>query len=617
VHFFKSNIVPYIETIGATHLFEHLNVLDEVELNPENYKAKWVKFHKTTFNELVFVKDAMLGVGIGFEECIFMKGIIFENAVTNGFDTVFSFDSDSIYFKDCIFHKFVQFRGKATDVDREIKFQDCKIHAGIEFNDTKTTTQGISINGCQIAYKFEFNDVKTKQSVLIRDCSIDTNVRFFAGEFNTIGIVNSIFKKNLIFWGCNIRKHLAFNDGEFQDGVRLKAILGDGTLNIIGGQFKESFLVDYEDKSNTLIQGFKNLYFNSCEFNNGLYVNGVQNIVAERPILDSIILRVSSKMQGDISFSSLHVGEIDMSGINSKATIKFDDIHVNRLMLKYFYNHSQLVLLGLRASYLEWFRDVELEGGKVIKDQKESLIQFSHSNLGKAQLYSFNFESFKKVHIYNTILSEIVVSNVKWFNPKVLGLIDVKAAIIGARKQKKKITKQDTVTVDLLARREIFRQLKYACDKQGDRVQALEFQRWEMDYYRQYLNVIEDKNLDDRFILWSSLSNNFGQSWVKALVLGLIFTFLFYIPIALLGSGKLEPYKFATSWSDLWISVKEVCWFQLPIYVQLLNPTHVMARMYKDAYSLPGAIHVFDFFIRVLSAYFIFQIISAFRKYVK
>lgn len=601
---------------GHQYSFAENEVLEEINFTAANYSANWIQFNSITFHELVFVKEVHLGVGIGFSNCIFKKGIVLENTTATGYHNDFSQDSDSIWFKSCEFKGLVQFRGNKTNIEREIKLKDCKLDAGIEFNGTTVSVQGITFDSCVINYRFDVNAVNLKQGLSLFDCIVDARSIFNTGQMNSVALVRCHFKKDLQMWGCNIHHHLAFNDGQYDDGIRLKAILGNGSLSIIGGKFNDSFWVDYEDRSNKLIQGFKKLYFDSCEFLNGMHVNGVQSIAADRPLINEITLIASSKMQGDISLSHLHVGEIYLKGINTKATIKFDDIHVNRLTVDHFYNYSQVVLLGVRASYLEWFKDINTGDGKTIKDLIESRVSFTHSNLGKTHLYSFNFESFKKTDIYNSILSEIIVSNVRWFDPRSLGLVDLKVWLKGAKKQKKKITKQDTVAIDLLSRREIFRQLKYACDKQGDRVQALAFQKWEMNYYRKYLQVIDDKNWDDRFILWSSLSNDYGQSWFKALWVGLIFTFLFYIPIVLLASEKVNVSCLASNWSEITLTFREV-FNQLYVFILLLNPTHSLDKIFPNIESVSHWIYLFDFLFKVITAYFIFQIISAFRKYVK
>lgn len=615
---FATNIAPEISVAGSTPI---INVKDEVEdlvlIDATNYSAAWSKFKNLIFNEPVNISNANLGIGIGFENCTFQKKVVFINNSAAGFDNSFYGESYSVFFKGCVFEDEVEFAAINSKLERDLRFEACKINRGIVIRGIGVTAQGITFDDCDIDVKFDVENSRVKSGISITNCRARSSVRLITTISQSISFLRGEYKSNILLWGCNVGHSIAFNDGEFQGGITLKETLGTPSLTIAGGKYRENFSVNYSDKATLWGQGVKKYYLTSCEFTNGFYVNGVQSITTDKPLVDLISLNVSAKMQGDISMSSLHVGEIALSGINSKATIKFNDIYVNKFLLEYFYNHAQLVLIGIKASYVDWFKEIKNNEGETINEKIDSSIRFLHSNLGKAQFFTLNFKSFAKVHIYNTNLTEIIFSNVKWFDAKKIGLIDLDEWIKGAKKLKKKITEQDTVAIDLMSRKEIFRQLKFASDKQGDRVQALEFQRWEMYYYGKFLSITESKKKQDRFILWSSLTNNFGQSWFKAVWIGLIFTFILYIPIALLGSDKISPFALATSWREVKLTLGEIFIDQIRIYPQLLNPTHILNRMYTNVYKLPALIHWFDGLHRIITTYFIFQIISAFRKYVK
>src|SRR5690349_15028961 len=75
---------------------------------------------------------------------------------------------------------------------------------------------------------------------------------------------------------------------------------------------------------------------------------------------------------------------------------------------------------------------------------------------------------------------------------------------------------------------EVYRQLKLAMQKQENKIQALAFQSYEYEYYRRLMKITRNESSnkwEDRFILLAGRTNDFGQSWERALVLMALFIF--------------------------------------------------------------------------------------------
>ena len=74
-----------------------------------------------------------------------------------------------------------------------------------------------------------------------------------------------------------------------------------------------------------------------------------------------------------------------------------------------------------------------------------------------------------------------------------------------------------------------------------------------------------------------------------------------------------------SSCSDLFANIKAIFDFnQLKQWFVLLNPTHRIADLHeKSPEKISTAIYMIDFLSRIIVAYFVFQLISAFRKYNK
>jgi hypothetical protein len=167
--------------------------------------------------------------------------------------------------------------------------------------------------------------------------------------------------------------------------------------------------------------------------------------------------------------------------------------------------------------------------------------------------------------------------------------------------------------------KEIYRQLKYALEKQGNRISSLRFKALEMKTYKQetFIKVKWYKRIFnvDRFVLWVGQSNDFGMNWLKPVLLAIGFSLLFHFLIIVGISDKLtySPNLSFQSIETTWNVYRE----NLSSLPQLMNPTHLLSRIYPNNSNLNFNVHLLDYLLKVILAFFIFQTVSAFRKYVK
>ena len=141
-----------------------------------------------------------------------------------------------------------------------------------------------------------------------------------------------------------------------------------------------------------------------------------------------------------------------------------------------------------------------------------------------------------------------------------------------------------------------------------------------MSLHKEILDLEKDSNFGDWFIFWSNkYSNDFGQNWIRAVFCLLIASFLCYIPIAILSTEQLNQSQFMSSCSDLRANVAVIFDFnQMKQWIVLLNPTHRIVELFDKAPErISTIIYIFDFISRIFVAYFVFQLISAFRKFNK
>jgi hypothetical protein len=216
------------------------------------------------------------------------------------------------------------------------------------------------------------------------------------------------------------------------------------------------------------------------------------------------------------------------------------------------------------------------------------------------QFFDFSFKSFKEIKIENTYLSEIVPTNVEWFEDHQLAEIELKQ------------------------KRELYRQLKLATEKQSDRVSALHFQAEEMTVHKKIISIQKNsfweskngdfwKKLNDNFSLWTGKTNDFGQNWIKPFGLSVISTLVFYVFVIIAYSKNLQFWDIALCQHE-WNHFFSELYKHSKILAQMFNPTFSSKAILEDtsawAYVLLE-IH------RIFLGFFIFQTINAFRKFFK
>ncbi|WP_338814185.1 hypothetical protein V9L05_02030 [Bernardetia sp. Wsw4-3y2] len=169
--------------------------------------------------------------------------------------------------------------------------------------------------------------------------------------------------------------------------------------------------------------------------------------------------------------------------------------------------------------------------------------------------------------------------------------------------------------------REIYRQIRFVLERQGDKIASLKFKSVEMETHKnEVINRFQYKwyhDLQDKIILLSGWTNDFGRSWFKPVRLMIPITIFFYFLIITGVSNKLSYCPNLFSIQSWYITLCEYCNY-INIMPQLLDPTHSLSRIFIDnKYITIGFwAYFFDYFYKVILAFFIFQVISAFRKYV-
>lgn len=228
------------------------------------------------------------------------------------------------------------------------------------------------------------------------------------------------------------------------------------------------------------------------------------------------------------------------------------------------------------------FELIGINKGETIKAQK---LEFQESDLSGIRFNSCYFDSFEQLLVKESTLDEIKCTATTW--PKKVTSVEGKS-------------KQFDI-------REGCRQLKLAMANHQDRVSELQFHSLEMAAYSKI--VLSKKitwkfwiGLNDKISLLAGWTNIFGLNW------GLPILGIFLI-ISLHYVGLIWSHHGVVPFTDGFRTTLEPS-----DYFILYNPTHRISQL-----SLQGDISwctaLIDFSSKIASAFFIYQIVAAFRKF--
>lgn len=601
-------------------------VVTTLELTKDNYKSKYTTFNSYSFEGLVHFENTDLSVGLFFDMCTFKEPLVFTNVKVSSEDLFINSDSDSIVFKNCAFKEKVLFEGKENSVLNNLRFKNCTFDKGLEISGIRIVNDsgGLFINDCTINEKFELQNIVSGDSFSLENNRINGFTNIAHCSCSEFLLDSNEFSTALVIEMCNFLRSIEFQNNFSKKEVELRQ---NETAHffISGSTFERGVTVNYE-LNEKFIKGISRFYIDSSKFINGIYINGTGvdlNVKAfnERystiPIIDYIQLNLSSELIGNIEFSNLDVGILDIEGRNDTSNIYLKRLSINTLNINGLINNSGLIFSEIRASNSPWYVDDE----QIIK--RETTLNINDSNFGNAQFFNTDFSVFKKIYFHNNILINISTSLVKWFTPDQLP--DVNEAI-GLDLERKKRGQRGYYAKEedgnwymsfisyLKSKKEIYRQLKISSRQQGDIAASLEFQRWEMDYYRKIVKHTKPREWNEYIILTLSRTNDFGQNWLKALRLFILWTFIFYLPIGYFNSPFLDYSIFAHSFHDVWLNIKVILWYNLKFWFVLMNPTHSLKDIFGESTTF-GWLYFWDMITRIVVSYFIFQIISGFRKF--
>ena len=573
-----------------------------IEFNPNNYGNKGAIIKDKIFEQVVEFKSVDLGIGVFFKNCEFRNGVEFVDCKASGYDHNFHYFKTSLEFNDCKINRGLIVKGKESSFENLIACIDCSWINNISFNEI--TCGGIHIQKTNVNDGF----VSVVRNNILGRFEI-TECGEMSARFNTEGnncynysFKKTTFKSRFELWGDTLAGTLVFNDCDFKEKLLIERVKGK-SYSLIRVTVSDKTEIEFSDNEWN-IGGFEQLYILDCEFKKGFYVNEQRPFLQKPPLVREINIDFNGLVSQDIIISHLDIYELKLRGVNNN-NVKFKHLFFHLLSIIDFTNESHVSFINCEASKsFEKTLKPDPTGNSYPKVPFKlptgvpfSKVNIHSSILGKTKFIEFNFKSFHSYIIKYSMISEITTLGVKWFNIK----------------QFESFTK-DPVRIKIVLEEIIdtCRQFKTAMYKQEDKIQALIFQSHEYEYYRKLQNLTKgsgDHRWEDRVIFLAGWTNEFGQSWQRALGLMCLFIIPFnFIMIGLVAAWNYNPNVctfceiFAYSWRE---------------FAMLLNPIHDLSKVFDDDRKLPQLLYILDFFQRLIFGFFSVQIVSGFRKYFK
>jgi hypothetical protein len=589
-----------------TCILSDIIVIDDLILHENNIKCNSIQFNNVIFNDQVILNKLIKYDRIGFQNCEFRNDLIFQNIGLQ----------EATYNKDTTINH---------QNNTKILLENCKIGA-IFFSDSYFDGN-IKIFNCEISNLDAANMTLPDHSLIFESCKQISVSRLSNLKCRNILIQNNVFvskvkientKADLLTINKNeFKKICSINLGE------IKAI--ESTYN----SFYDTtyFFIDTSTKifesirlEKNIVNGYLFIYPSEYEMYNGQNSYEISNMI----FYDNSI---SGALEVDFSEtkSIIDIKEFSIKNISSgKGEIMLSDVNINSFrIINYIESSNRLIIRNVifeKISF-EGFSNLGILKFINCKSNNSPQSKFSSNDsvLGDTQFRNFNIDRFNTIELKNTDLSNITISPIPQKPISGKKITSKTRGLNGCEQIKylfKNLSEDDEAVKSLRQERDIFRQLKLVCEKAGDRSGALYYKSYEMrTLHRELIRTKRFFNAN-RLLLTLSRTNSYGQNYWWPIIWALGLTILFYIIIFTGISPQLE-FKFTLNPTALRESAS-VLWDNFPLVFKMLNPVYDLNRF-------PGPLETnswvwvwfFEYLHKLTLAFFIFQTISAFRKFVK
>jgi hypothetical protein len=620
---------------------------DLITLMTNKPKGELLIAHYEVIDDIKISENEFLCEQIIFDNVAFQNHVLFQN-ISN---------YETIYFHNCTFINSLSFS------NFDISTKTIKVHT--HNRKIKINIQSCTINTLNLCDKSKF----------------DGDINIFETNISNLFIENIIIENgNLNILNCheiNMHKYGGFkgikckqvdiHSNNFLNSVSFFDIEAD-FISFVGNNFKSSFYLDSELDFNVsfwnnifLSQSMLGLYnakfsitLNQNTFKKDLYVrlhgkfielakfefikNEIEGSCLIEPLEPTLknhlykiteILLVDNKINNQFVLGcSEPTSKIDLQRIKigntgfAKGEINtYNILTRNFELVGYFDSTNRLVIseMAIQELIIKKFTN----SGTVqflncdVPENPETTFSATDSVLGNMQFRNFDINGFQTVNIDNTDLSTISISPISYKPILAEKIISQNTRLTLRKRIKNLFSKQNEDSDDVIRlnqERDIFRQLKLVCEKAGDRSASLYYKSYEMRTLHREL--IRTKRLlnSNRLLLALSRTNSYGQNYWWPILWAFLFTAFFYVTIFTGISSQIE-FKWSLNYED-WKYSAGILFENFPLMFKMLNPVYDLTK-FAETRDINHWTWLFEYLHKLTLAFFVFQTISAFRKFVK
>jgi hypothetical protein len=572
----------------------------------------------------VSVEDIHITSGLLFSNCVFKHGVTFRNLKL----------SNELVFENCIFENKLDFSHieKYEDVNVDssgIRINSGKIEGLLSFKNLKIKVLDVQaiekIEVINLEYsKIEnvrfynisnigscsFININIENDIELIRCSILHNFHGINSRIGTFDLNSCVFNipitlmADFVTFSFNVFE-CDFNEYFFMYSPQYKREL-NGKMKIVRSRFKKDFSYNYEEEKG-LFFCHQSFYFQENSVNDNFSITNLDGIIkgVEKVnfLLKEFLLYIDNKSDSLYKLQNLNFEKISVSGNNAKSAIQLQNVNCQELHFKNLINTGNISIVNCFNG-----------NGKYSFDK----FKISRSLINNLTMLNIDLNKFKSIEISESSLNGLKANNTNFFDFNKLngtGNYQKRGLLIRLIRWICFMvfnSKNENEIIFWENKREVYKQLKLSMDQNGDRINSLKFKAFEMKAYRKYLVLTKRIFNPDRIILGLSSINDFGLNWLKAFILCVIAMFSLYVALLVQINPILE---FNLNWNNFDYTIETII-ENLNIFFQLLNPIHDIKKVY-EGFEITNLTYLIDYFSRITMSFFIFQIVSAFRKYIK
>ena len=428
-----------LHNAGDIEAFKDLSLTFDFSISQDNCKSKRLTFENCTFSKTFEICKIDLNLGVAFKDCTFNEYLIIQGVTISEqfMDQRIDHRNNSLLLENCKFDKVLSIN--SNQFLRDTKIDKSTIHELLISNLT-STEGGFILRKCTIEYYVTMEQCRFMDSIRFHEVICQDSLRFTNNTASSYSFNDNTFNSDSWIWYGKLKEGINIQDGTYQKAFIVESVDAKGYLTISGAKFKSSVSIAYECKNGGKLYryGCPKIYLRDSEFDYGLFINGKRFSEDNYPI-EIIDIHLSQLMKGEINIDGCNIADLTIKGANYNCTLVLNNNQFTNITFNRLTNLSNIHLLNSRAN---------LDG------DKSNAFKSINSYMGRTHFTNFSFEGFKNIELDDSNYSEIMTVNVRWFDPK-------------------RILQKSKNCKDYEKNRDLFRQLKYAMFKQGDRVQAL------------------------------------------------------------------------------------------------------------------------------------------------